>query len=68
MRLTQQRIDVELGAEIFDGNLKPIGTVSGRGMATGGTWGDQINTTVSTALQLALSNLLQEIRATYGKL
>lgn len=62
MRLTEQRIDVKLAADIYDGQLKLIRTVQAQGMAQGEIFGNSVNNTVSTALQLALSNLIREIK------
>lgn len=62
VRLTEQRIDVELAADIYDRYLKNFQTINARGMATGSTFGGGVNRTTSTALQIVLSNLIREIK------
>jgi hypothetical protein len=62
VRLTEQRIDVQLAADLYDRRLNLIKTVQSQGMAQGGVWGNDVNTTVSTAMQLALTNLIREIQ------
>lgn len=63
VRLTEQRIDVKLTADLYDNHRKPLQTIQAQGMANGGIFGNEVNQTVSTALQLALSNLIREIKS-----
>lgn len=59
IRLTEQRIDIALDADIYDSKLNFLSKVQAQGMAHGDNHPKE---TVSTAIQLTLSNLIREIK------
>ena len=62
LRLGGQRVDIVLASDIYDKDLKLIQTVEGRSMGTGETSTKSANNTVSTALQMALIDLIKNIQ------